>query len=258
MDISIFNENVLEKYKSMSQIIRVLSENWFSDEMYCPCCLNTEVVPLKNNTKVMDFYCPKCGNYFQLKASKIKFGKKVNDGAYHTMISSIKANKIPNFFFMQYSVDEWIIRNMFMVPRFFFSASIIEKRNPLSNNARRAGWTGCNIRLDRIPEDGKIPIIKNEKPLPKTKVHKMWKRMSFLNDKRPEMRGWTSDILKCIEELNKKEFNLIDVYKFEGYLKELHPNNNRIQAKIRQQLQILRDMNIIEFKGRGHYRIIRK
>ena len=31
-------------------------------------------------------------------------------------------------------------------------------------------------------------------------------------------------------------------------------NNNNIEAKIRQQLQILRNKGIIEFLERGHYR----
>jgi type II restriction enzyme len=36
-------------------------------------------------------------------------------------------------------------------------------------------------------------------------------------------------------------------------LKARHPSNNNIQAKIRQQLQFLRDRNIIDFIGHGKY-----
>lgn len=35
---------------------------------------------------------------------------------------------------------------------------------------------------------------------------------------------------------------------------EKHMNNYNIEAKIRQQLQILRDKGFIEFSGRGHYK----
>ncbi|MCB9805227.1 hypothetical protein H6769_06535 [Candidatus Peribacteria bacterium] len=38
---------------------------------------------------------------------------------------------------------------------------MIEKRKPLSSTARRAGWTGCNILLNLIPESGKIYYIQN-------------------------------------------------------------------------------------------------
>jgi type II restriction enzyme len=34
----------------------------------------------------------------------------------------------------------------------------------------------------------------------------------------------------------------------------LHPQNRNIEAKIRQQLQMLRDHGLIEFLGNGRYR----
>ena len=44
-----------------------------------------------------------------------------------------------------------------------------------------------------------------------------------------------------------------DVYFFENQLSIIHPNNHNIKAKIRQQLQILRDKGFIEFLGNGKY-----
>lgn len=73
--------------------------------------------------------------------------------------------------------------------------------------------------------------------------------MFFLVHKRPEFRVWTSDILKIVQELDSK-FKLEDIYKYTNYFKELHPDNNNIPAKIRQQLQILRDNKIITFAKR--------
>jgi type II restriction enzyme len=55
--------------------------------------------------------------------------------------------------------------------------------------------------------------------------------------------------------LNKKEFELKEIYKFEEDLKILHPENNNIKAKIRQQLQFLRNKDYLEFLGRGKYRL---
>lgn len=52
------------------------------------------------------------------------------------------------------------------------------------------------------------------------------------------------------EKINKSEFTLLDVYEFENKLHSLYPKNNNIKAKIRQQLQILRDNN---FLGNGRY-----
>jgi hypothetical protein len=37
-------------------------------------------------------------------------------------------------------------------------------------------------------------------------------------------------------------------------LEDLHPANRHVRDKIRQQLQVLRDLGLIEFLGRGGYR----
>jgi type II restriction enzyme len=39
-------------------------------------------------------------------------------------------------------------------------------------------------------------------------------------------------------------------------LAELHPNNAHIRDKIRQQLQVLRDLRLLTFLGDGSYRLV--
>ena len=70
--------------------------------------------------------------------------------------------------------------------------------------------------------------------------------------------GWVADVLLCVERIGQVEFTLDDVYKFENYLGELHPENNHVKPKIRQQLQVLRDAGILAFLGRGRYRFLVK
>lgn len=62
--------------------------------------------------------------------------------------------------------------------------------------------------------------------------------------------------MQCIEKLDEKKFSLRDLYIFENYLKIKHPENNNIQAKIRQQLQSLRDKGYLKFTNRGNYEVI--
>lgn len=69
-------------------------------------------------------------------------------------------------------------------------------------------------------------------------------------------RGWLMDILNCVNSIKSSDFFLDDIYGFAGQLKLKHPDNQHIQAKIRQQLQLLRDKGFIEFLGNGHYRKI--
>ena len=59
--------------------------------------------------------------------------------------------------------------------------------------------------------------------------------------------------MKCIDQL-PEEFTLSQMYEFENKLSIQFPQNNHIKDKIRQQLQILRDQNTIEFIGRGLYK----
>jgi type II restriction enzyme len=80
--------------------------------------------------------------------------------------------------------------------------------------------------------------------------------MFFLANKNPKFRGWTSDVLRIVQE-QEEVFYLEDIYKYDKYFKEMHPENNNIQAKIRQQLQILRDNGIIAFKDKGQYEVLK-
>jgi type II restriction enzyme len=257
MKINIFNRDVLEKYHSKSQIARILTENWFEQEMYCPNCLHQELLKNPNNTKVIDFVCDYCDNEYQLKAQSKPFSSKVVDGAFYAMMNSVRQNATPNFSFLQYSFENWKIQNLFFVPKFFFTPSIIERRKALSSTARRKGWIGCNVLLLKIPELGKIKVIDHEQPLPEKVVQKNWKQLSFMDKEYAGRRAWLSDILYCIQQLNKNEFTLNEMYASVNYLSKLHPNNYHIKPKIRQQLQILRNQGIIEFKLKGTYALLK-
>ena len=65
-----------------------------------------------------------------------------------------------------------------------------------------------------------------------------------------------TDVLACVREISLDSFSLTDIYAFEGRLAWLHPRNRNVRPKIRQQLQVLRDHGVLEFQGRGRYRVI--
>ena len=118
-------------------------------------------------------------------------------------------------------------------------------------------WIGSNILLGRLPTDARIHIVINGFVIPKAKVREEWKRFSFFEEIPISSKGWLSDVLACVRKLEKIEFTLSEVYSFEEMLKQMHPKNKHIRAKIRQQLQILRDKGILEFVERGKYRVIK-
>lgn len=249
-----FNLTLAEGYKSKSQITRVLTENWVSQNIFCPSCGNEILEEFTNNSPVADFFCSNCKSEYELKSKKDSNSLKIVDGAYSTMIERINSENNPNFFFLNYNSRELTVQNFMVIPKHFFIDEIIEKRKPLSPNAKRAGWIGCNILLNGIPESGKIHFIKNNQVLDRLEIITAWKKTEFLSKQKKSSRGWTIEVMKLMDKIENQEFYLKDIYRFENKLKEKFPNNNFVKDKIRQQLQVLRDKNIIEFLGSGHYK----
>ncbi|MFC5272177.1 DpnI domain-containing protein [Adhaeribacter terreus] len=250
------NRSLITSYTSSSQIARVLTEDWVKNNSYCPSCGNYNLISFANNNPVGDFLCNNCESEFELKSKKDSFSLKIVDGAYSTMIQRINSDNNPHFFLLNYSLKSLEVRNFLVIPKHYFVDNIIEKRNPLKETAKRAGWIGCNILLQEIPETGKIFLIKNGQEENRNHVLEKWKKTEFLRNQTQKSRGWTLEVLKLIEKISNNEFDLNHVYKFEGTLKLKFPNNNFIKDKIRQQLQVLRDKGLIEFKGNGNYKKI--
>lgn len=246
---------VAKDYTSSTQRIRVMTEYWVNDSIFCPSCGN-DLNNFENNKPVADFYCKKCSEEYELKSKQGVMGRKIVDGAYSSMIERLKSANNPNFFFLTYDKSSLEIKNFLTIPKYFFVPNIIEKRKALSHTARRAGWVGCNIDMNNIPELGKIFYIQNGTVKSKDEVLEKWNKTEFVKGAQNiEAKGWLLDVLICVEKIGKDDFSLDDVYVFEGYLKAKHPSNNNVKAKIRQQLQFLRDKGVLDFVGHGQYRM---
>lgn len=254
-----FNTKIASSYNSNSQIARILTEDWVKTNSYCPNCGVSYLNEFENNKPVADFYCASCSEQYELKSKNgINIGNKIVDGAYSTMIERINSDENPNFFFLTYDKEKWKVNNFIIIPKHYFISDIIEKRKPLSENARRAGWIGCNIDLTKVPESGRIFIVKNSEVISQEKVQMKWKRTEFLKLKKGNSKGWILDIMNCVDAIKKDTFTLDEIYLFENQLKEKYPDNNFIKDKIRQQLQLLRDKGLLEFKTRGTYKKIKQ
>ena len=70
----------------------------------------------------------------------------------------------------------------------------------------------------------------------------------YFDDILEKLSTWQKDIFVIINGFSHDDFTLSDIYQWQSKLKELHPNNNNIEAKIRQVLQQLRDYRLIEFQ----------
>lgn len=184
-------------YISPSQKVRVFTESWVVSNVYCPICTSL-IIQYPNNHPCGDFFCKSCNEDYDLKSKKNKFGSKIVDGEYSKMIDKINT-KLSNFFFLAYR-DNAVV-NFFTIPKFFFTPFIIEKRKQLSEKARRAGWTECNILYNKLTESAKIFYVKDGEILSEKSVVENYKKVSFVAEKLLESKGWLLNVMFCIENL---------------------------------------------------------
>jgi len=245
----------LDRYKSASQRARVGTEAWGALNFFCSNCKSPKLDIAPRNAAAVDYVCPRCDSPYQLKSQSKPFGAKIVDAAYSEMRRAILLDRTPNLYVLYYDLAQWLVRTVILIPHFAFALSAIECRKPLAVTARRAGWIGCNILLDKIPADARIPIVESGNARSAPDVRRDYERLRPLEKLKAEKRGWTLDVLTVVRSLNKVEFSLADVYAHADELAKLHPHNAHVTDKIRQQLQVLRDMGLLQFLGDGSYRL---
>lgn len=212
--------------------------------------------PYPANTPLYDFHSPDCSERFQLKASRKQFGRTVLDSEYHTALTGVMQDAYPSLILLHYDPTKWVVSDLELVHRACITTSCLIPREPLGPNAKRAGWQGCLISLADIPALGRIDVIRDGVVRPQSEVLSQWKQGDRLLEAEPQARGWLADVLRCVERLYST-FTLENVYSFEAELAAKHPQNRNIRPKIRQQLQVLRDIGLIEFVTPGSYRRLR-
>jgi len=238
-------------YKSPSQLARRITEPWGKENLYCCACRCDRLDAQANNAQVSDFLCPECVEHYQLKSQSKKLGGRILGSNYQKMLDAILDNRSPNFFLLHYQLPEWMVRNLLVIPRFAISPSVIIKRKPLSATAERKHWTGYILNVALIPDSAKIPLIIDGAETPRREVREKFARIAKIQTLKPEQRGWTLDVLRCVESLSNPVFTNDDVYAFEPDLAKLYPGNRHIRDKIRQQLQVLRDRGLLMQPARG-------
>ena len=251
-----FNTQLAQRYQSVPQQVRVMSEHWVERELYCPNC-GAGLRASPNNNPVGDFGCYQCQELYELKSSSSSLKNQIADGAYSKKLEVLRGDRNPNFLFLSYCRSHFNVVNLVAVPKHFFVPEIIRPRKALAPAAKRAGWVGSVILLGQLPSSGKVYYIRDGVVSSKPRIMQAWHRVSFMREiAKPAAKSWTLDMMSCIDRLSKTEFTLAELYAFERELAARHPANTRVRAKIRQQLQFLRAMNYLENPAPGKYRLV--
>lgn len=244
------------QYTSRSQIARVATQTWVRRELPCLKCSSHPLSPTAENTRSRDFVCAQCGEPYELKSKVGHFTRWVADGEYHTLLETIQSGRTPNLLLLEYDAGALSVQRLQAIHRTLLSPLAVVPRNPLSSSARRAGWQGCNLDLNVVPQTGRVPIVWDGAVLPWQVVVGAWSRFDFMIRVRPESKGWLRDVLACIQKLPATAFTLDEAYGFEPVLAELHPSNQNVRPKIRQQLQVLVAQGILRRLRPGMYAIV--
>ena len=122
-----FDTQLADNYTSQSQKVRVLSEAWVDNVIFCPNCGHLDIDKHSNNQPVADFFCSNCKEEYELKSKQDSVGVKIVDGAYRTMIERLQSSNNPNFFLLNYDLKSLEVMNFLVIPKHFFVPEIIEK-----------------------------------------------------------------------------------------------------------------------------------
>ena len=122
-----FDVKLANRYKSPSQRIRRLTEEWVRRYVYCPGCGNASIDKYPDNKPVADFFCQHCREDYELKSKKDGFGNKIVDGAYKTMMERLAGAGNPNFFLLNYELSTLQVSNFFVIPGIRNTASFRRK-----------------------------------------------------------------------------------------------------------------------------------
>jgi hypothetical protein len=193
------------------------------------------------------------------------------------VLAAIREDRTPNLLLMRYALATWEVRDQLLIPSFMFSESAVIKSPPLAATARRAGWVGCNIDLHRIAPEARIAVVTESAVMSASEVWEKFKRVKPLENISVTQRGWTLDVLNIVRRLCEvgtprrgvrertagpavptNEFTTTDVYAFERELEKLHPDNRHVRDKIRQQLQVLRDLGFQRPSGVASDKLVRR
>jgi hypothetical protein len=176
----IIDMSVAAEFFSQSQVARVALETWASFNLYCVNCESDALDQLRDNTPVADFQCFVCDKTYQLKGKNGRFGEILAGAAYEPTITAVREGRMPEYILVEYDSRFRTVVFVDAVPGKSITEDRVIPRKPLSETARRAGWVGCNIRIDGLASVRQVAPAGVDRTLVRTE----WKLLEVAGDAR--------------------------------------------------------------------------
>ena len=113
---------------------------------------------LPANAVVAGFACSTSETRYQPKGKNGRYADVIPGAAYKPMIESIRRKELPELVLVEFDQRYELIVFAHAIRETAIIEERVVARTPLKPTARRAGWTGCVIRIDGLP---KVSLIEH-------------------------------------------------------------------------------------------------
>jgi hypothetical protein len=144
-----------------NQALGEKGESAVAQRISCPRCNKPkQLTRLPANFQCADVICKFCGFLAQVKATKLRgttteLPAVILGAAWGPQHEQIIAGIYHGLYVVCYDSAEKLVRIDFIPAHILqVTPEVFEPRKPLSESAKRAGWQGFMIRLDKLPAVG--------------------------------------------------------------------------------------------------------
>ena len=133
-----------------------------------------------------------------------------------------------------------------------FSQNVVQDFNQIFDNEKAFEVNSDNVsQAKQIIENAQKNLEIDLKNIEKEKNY-----LDFISARSitNSLKGWKKEIFIILNYNKNQFFDLEEVYFYENYLKQIYPENKFIKDKIRQTLQYLRNIGLIDFLADGKYK----
>jgi type II restriction enzyme len=151
-------------------VARLVLETWAEFNLFCLACESDSLVRLGPNTPVADFECANYAARYQVKGKDGRFGSVIPGAGYGPMIAAVRAAVCPDYVLIEYDRRFATVVFGMAIRGSSITEDRVIARAPLKSTAKRAGWIGCNVRIDDLPT---VAVVEPH-VVDRMKVRKEW------------------------------------------------------------------------------------